>query len=386
MSRAAKGIIVVASIVFVVLALLSIFRLHFVFWIYTDIANWLSINLNLDNTVSTVVAITLTAALVPVIPYFLWYFVLGRHAMEVFIITASVAVVVALLLYKFGQDVYFHPRTGEPIRYYASTPTGVVFSRSPGYDKKFRTEFKPVIPEIIASLENQKAGITPKKLEFDIHGDDLNGIEFFSTVDGSPKVFFYEAPDGSIELFNSAGIHPQYQEPLKAITPEAIARLKGSFKAVQAAAMENAKVVEHYLIKDDIVMDKATSLMWLRCSVGQKWDGQTCIGSVNTYTYDQGQPLRIARELAHKYRWGGYSDWRLPTVQELMTLVKLEQKPTTINTEVFPNTSPIRYWSASIEDNLLSRDDWWTVDFSNGDEEASFYLGTCAVRLARKWR
>jgi Protein of unknown function (DUF1566) len=381
-----KIFIIISSIIFIVWTVLSILRLGGMFLLYADIADWVGINLNLDYNFSVILAIVLTAAVSLAFPYFLLYFAFGRHQNIILLITLGFAVTVAFLLYTFGQDVYFHPRTGEPMKYYASTLGGVIFSTSPGFDKKFKTELKPVIPEIIASLENQKKGITPKRLEFNVYTDDFSAIEFFNPVNGSPEIFYYELPDGTIELFNSAGIHPQYQEPLTAISKETIPKLKRYFEALQTNQSINTSSVGDYLVKDEIAIDKTTKLMWLRCSLGQQWKGKTCIGEANLLKRDKA--IQIEGELASKYKWGNHNDWRVPTLEELKTIVKLEYKPS-INKHVFPNTLAENYWSSTIvEDRGIIVDDYYyqVVNFSTGDvlvSDVHYKDNVYPVRLVR---
>lgn len=65
--------------------------------------------------------------------------------------------------------------------------------------------------------------------------------------------------------------------------------------------------------------DPKTGLIWMRCSIGQKWNGNTCTGKAIKLTWSD------AREYTHKFingkqRFGGYSNWRLPTIAELATI------------------------------------------------------------------
>jgi len=62
----------------------------------------------------------------------------------------------------------------------------------------------------------------------------------------------------------------------------------------------------------------------------------------------------------------GYSDWRLPTMQEMLTLVKFsnEKASASIDTEFFPNTVASWYWTAS--DNKQKTEYAWYVLFRNG--------------------
>jgi len=64
-----------------------------------------------------------------------------------------------------------------------------------------------------------------------------------------------------------------------------------------------------YLINNDgTVTDIHTKLTWQRCSVGQIWTGETCAGDFIGFTWDQA--MQLAKD-----------GWRLPTVDELDTLV-----------------------------------------------------------------
>ena len=50
---------------------------------------------------------------------------------------------------------------------------------------------------------------------------------------------------------------------------------------------DNGRFVE----KEHIIYDKKNAIEWLRCSVGQTWNGSTCTGKVINLTMDESEQL-----------------------------------------------------------------------------------------------
>jgi len=84
---------------------------------------------------------------------------------------------------------------------------------------------------------------------------------------------------------------------------------------------------------DGTVTDPTTGLTWMRCAMGQTWDGAaaTCTGTASSYTYDQ------AVALTGTVSFAGHSDWRLPNIRELQTIVDLTVYNPAIDRKVFTN-------------------------------------------------
>ncbi len=119
------------------------------------------------------------------------------------------------------------------------------------------------------------------------------------------------------------------------------------------------------------VLDKESGLTWQRCSVGQTWrDGQGCSGTVQELNWRD----------AGRQSGGG---WRLPTREELETLVSKACSPS-INPDAFPNVDPVRlwYWSSSQTDRDLA----WLVQFGGGATFNGYQTSQNAVRLVRRGR
>ncbi len=90
---------------------------------------------------------------------------------------------------------------------------------------------------------------------------------------------------------------------------------------------------------DGTVTHQQTGLTWMRCSLGQTWTGTDCSGTALTYTY--------ATAKKQTANFAGYSDWRLPNIAELQTIVERDNVAPAINTELFPNTPNNAFWSSS---------------------------------------
>ena len=99
--------------------------------------------------------------------------------------------------------------------------------------------------------------------------------------------------------------------------------------AIPKATPDNAFTVYN----NGTVTHNKTGLMWMRCELGQTWDGttSTCGGT------SQGYQWSAALQAADGYAFAGYSDWRLPNKNELASIVEWACINPAINTLVFPN-------------------------------------------------
>jgi hypothetical protein len=127
----------------------------------------------------------------------------------------------------------------------------------------------------------------------------------------------------------------------------------------------------------DEVLDTQSLLIWRRCSEGQSWDGVGCKGGATNFKWEaalqHAQAMALATGVA----------WRLPSVEELASLLARASKPPMLNQGVFTNTQADWYWSASpyAPDHQYA----WVVDFYTGTQGYDLTadgLGG-AVRLVR---
>jgi hypothetical protein len=77
--------------------------------------------------------------------------------------------------------------------------------------------------------------------------------------------------------------------------------------------------------RDGTVTHKKTGLTWKRCEEGQTWTGSSCSGVSQKY--------KLAEASTLKFAYSGFSDWRLPSGNELATII--EWSGTGLNSEVF---------------------------------------------------
>lgn len=141
---------------------------------------------------------------------------------------------------------------------------------------------------------------------------------------------------------------------------------------------------------DDIVIDDVTGLMWTRCFFLDDGTMQTtddCSApNPGRYTWSQ------AKAKCENLNYAGYTDWKLPTIHDLMTLSYFQRPISSngatfefIDDSIFPNhtNSTGFYWSRT-ERNYDEQTKTWFIDFKastfsliNFDSPSNEYLVKC---------
>jgi len=122
-----------------------------------------------------------------------------------------------------------------------------------------------------------------------------------------------------------------------------------------------------------VVRDLRTGLEWKQCSEGQT--GTACTGTASSLSWS------AALGAAQPATWAGHTDWRLPNINELSSLVETGCYSPSINTTVFPGTPNGHYWSSTTF--VPNASDAWYAAFNGGGLVNGDKGGSRQVRLVR---
>ena len=114
---------------------------------------------------------------------------------------------------------------------------------------------------------------------------------------------------------------------------------------------------------DGTVTHKRTGLVWMRCSLGQTWDGKSCTGEAKKLVWKEALQAAAAFNAAGGH--AGHKDWRLPNIKELDSIVETQCMEPSINSSIFPNTPSARYWSSTLS-TTSDKDYAWYIRFNSG--------------------
>ena len=91
---------------------------------------------------------------------------------------------------------------------------------------------------------------------------------------------------------------------------------------------------------DGTVTDNITNLVWQKCF--STYNGEACTeGTALAPNWEQ------AKQYCENLDLGGHTDWRLPTIHELFSLLSLYDGTPVIDISMFPNTPSKKFWSSN---------------------------------------
>lgn len=123
------------------------------------------------------------------------------------------------------------------------------------------------------------------------------------------------------------------------------------------------------------VLHVSTNLIWMRCAIGQTWNGESCTGEAEPYTWKQALKLSVG------YEFNLSSNWRLPNIKELSSITERSCTRPSINIDLFPTTPPDDFWTST--PSLTDAERAWVVAFFNSSNSIKEKNRTVFVRLVR---
>lgn len=142
--------------------------------------------------------------------------------------------------------------------------------------------------------------------------------------------------------------------------------------------------------ENDTVTDTQTGLMWKKYCEGQ--GGSNCKADC-ALMFNWYDALEQAKNINNQGGFAGYKNWRLPSKNELKSIICNQNIKPMINQKIFPNTPPNIFWTSSSSDssNIIGFDGQSVVfladciDFSNGDDRSAYqkHGHVAYVRLVR---
>ena len=149
-------------------------------------------------------------------------------------------------------------------------------------------------------------------------------------------------------------------------------------QSLDTTSQANKVIVKsgNFMVRDHLVIDLQHGVEWMRCSVGQIWNGTNCEGVAVQLTQEN-----VARAIVIANAQLG-PGWRLPSRAELEGLVCKACAPVKIELDSFPNTSGEPYWTGEV--NGFAPRHIWTVNFMTGHTYGRFFpTQEVLVRLVR---
>jgi len=123
-----------------------------------------------------------------------------------------------------------------------------------------------------------------------------------------------------------------------------------------------------------VVVDTHTALMWKRCPEGYTFsdnstpmntDDDACTeNGIDPKLFSWQEALQKAVTVNNNGGFAAYTDWRVPNVKELSSIVEIQCAYPAINSFIFPGALTGMYWTSST--SASSGYNSWVTDFDLG--------------------
>ncbi|MGY6587883.1 MAG: Lcl C-terminal domain-containing protein [Wenzhouxiangella sp.] len=133
-------------------------------------------------------------------------------------------------------------------------------------------------------------------------------------------------------------------------------------------------------LNDATVVQQRSGLQWSKCALGQRSNNQFCEGRATAMSWQEA--TAAVAELNANGGLAGHTDWRLPTRQELETIVERCREAPAINEDIFPNTPWAGFWTSTLDD-VEEENQAWFVGFYRGLSYPFAKSASYRVRVVR---
>ncbi|GAI62347.1 unnamed protein product, partial [marine sediment metagenome] len=150
----------------------------------------------------------------------------------------------------------------------------------------------------------------------------------------------------------------------------------GDDGAYQAGWWQGLKIADNktrFIAKrinyNDVVIDLATGLMWP--------------ASGNKCACNEGLPLNWEDAITYALdlTFAGFTDWRLPNIIELLSIIDFSLANPAIKDPPFKNTQSLHYWSSSTYKGIITKA--WTCNFLLGITATTLKTESKLLRCVR---
>ena len=141
---------------------------------------------------------------------------------------------------------------------------------------------------------------------------------------------------------------------------------------------------ERFITQEDgTILDANTGLEWMACIYGMSYENGTCVGTAR----DMGSwsEALMLRDEVNGEEVAGYTDWRLPNVKELASIVEYACFGPAIDLSVFPETPSAPFWTNTPDADEINGGEIPAriIDFTYGTEDFTSTGEKTYVRFVR---
>jgi hypothetical protein len=145
-----------------------------------------------------------------------------------------------------------------------------------------------------------------------------------------------------IQMIAIAFVHVRHCEPSDSILTKGKEMLIKLLLGFGLLGLGSYSIATPYVVSANAaeIIDHQTGLIWKRCTEGASWTGASCEGVPLRFTFEKAQARARPEALTSGL------DWRVPSEEELMSIIKTGHSPS-IDTVAFPNTPPHKFWTCT---------------------------------------